>query len=165
MLQILNSKERNQAFFKFLIFFLITVILIVWAIFFDYKMPVRENSMLQDKLTSQRQQEYNQQVFVQRMQETIQLLDSLDKPGTNQAQVSNQLSAKLSDLGELQGSSNTLNGKMNKVIVDRLADLHQTKQSNSKKSITLTELESQLRTCKAELEKAQDRIDRLDPLR
>ncbi len=156
MLQILNSQERNQAFLKFIVFFLITVALIVAAIFFDYKMPVRENAVLHDKLNSHRQVEYNQQVFIERMQEALVLLDSLDKPGIVEAQVNMQLTAKLSNLSEHQGSTNTLMGKTNKVIVEKLILLQQAKQDLRKSAQNISTYETQLRNCKETLQDARD---------
>jgi len=42
----LNSQERLSAFAKFLVAFLITVIIIVMAVFFDYRVPVAQNKQL-----------------------------------------------------------------------------------------------------------------------
>ncbi|MEO6963634.1 MAG: type VI secretion system TssO, partial [Puia sp.] len=110
MQQILNSQERNQAFVKFLVFFLLTVILVVTAVFFNYRLPVRENKMLQDEVDVQRQQEANQQKFVNRMQEAIVLLDSLDANNTNLEQINLQLNGKIAELAVLQQKDNTLYG-------------------------------------------------------
>ena len=63
MLQILNSTERNQAFLKFLLFFLITVSLIVWAVYFNVNMPRKENVILKSEVNATRQQESNQMLF------------------------------------------------------------------------------------------------------
>ncbi|HLA57996.1 MAG TPA: type VI secretion system TssO, partial [Puia sp.] len=78
MLKALNAKERNQAFLKFLLFFLLTLVLVVTAIYFDFKLPLKENNYLQKEIDQQRQIEHNQENFVNTMNEAVRLLDSLD---------------------------------------------------------------------------------------
>ena len=46
----LNAKERNRAFLKFLLFFVFTLVLVVTAIYFDFKLPLKENSYLQKQI-------------------------------------------------------------------------------------------------------------------
>src|ERR1700733_10967550 len=108
MQQILNSQERTQAFVKFLVFFLVTVALVMLAVFFNYHLPSRENKMLQDEVDVQRQQDANQQKFVNRMQEAIVLLDSLEVSNTNLEQINLQLNGKIGELAVLQQKDNTL---------------------------------------------------------
>ncbi len=162
MQQILNSQERNQAFVKFLVFFLLTVILVVTAVFFNYRLPVRENKMLQDEVDVQRQQEANQQKFVNRMQEAIVLLDSLDANNTNLEQINLQLNGKIAELAVLQQKDNTLYGKLNKVIVDRFQELQQKQrqlESLSDKAGKLASLQSELEKCKSDLAVANAALD------
>lgn len=149
MQQVLNSQERNQAFFKFLLFFLVTIILIIGAVYFNYRMPTRENEMLQSEVDVQRTQDVNQQKFVSRMQEATALLDSLEKKGTNFEQIDLQLNSKMQELSVLQQKDNTIYGKMNKVIIDRLAELQQSKRERREAALRL----SRLADTEAELEK------------
>ena len=151
MLQILNSQERNQAFLKFILFFLITVTLIIVAVFFDYRMPTKENAILQDKLSSHRQQEYTQQLFVQQMQEVDALFDSLKNNVGDGSQIIRQIDAKLTNLEQLQGSNNTLYGKMNSTITSGFSDLLDTKKKHIASAQKLSDLESQLQICKGNL--------------
>ena len=162
MQQILNSQERNQAFIKFLVFFLLTVILVITAVFFNYRLPVRENKMLQDEVDVQRQQDANQQKFVNRMQEAIVLLDSLEVSNTNLEQINLQLNGKIGELAILQQKDNTLYGKMNKVIVDRLQELQQKQrqlESLSDKAGKLASLQTELDKCKTDLAIANAALD------
>ena len=76
MAQVLNSRERTEAFLKFLIFFIVTVILIVAAIFFNFRMPVSENTMLLKERDIHSAQETNQRKFAEIVQE-CRLLSSL----------------------------------------------------------------------------------------
>lgn len=127
----MNSNDRNQAFLKFLALFLVTVTVVVLAVYFDYRLPVRENKVLQEEVSLQRQQDADQQKFVAKMQEAQALLDSLDKPGVNAEQIGIQFSGKINDLSVLQSKDNTVYGVMNKTIIYRLSDLWQAKKNQS----------------------------------
>src|ERR1700754_2726433 len=98
MSQILNLNERNQAFLKFLLFFLATILLVILAVYFDFRFPTRENKLFSEEIEVQRQVDLNQEKFVATLQDASALLDSLDKQGVNAVQVNLQLGQKLQDL-------------------------------------------------------------------
>src|SRR5688572_22615928 len=102
MQQIINSKERTQAYFKFLLFFVITMIVVILAIFFDFYTPTRENKLLKDEVYLQRRQEANQQKFVEKMNRTAILLDSLNISKSNTAELQSQIRGQIEDLQKLQ---------------------------------------------------------------
>jgi hypothetical protein len=151
MQQVLNSQERNQAFLKFLLFFLITVVLVIAAIFFNFRLPVRENKMLQSEVDVQRTQDVNQQKFVGSMQDAVLLLDSLDKKGVNFEQINLQLNSKMQELAVLQQKDNTIYGKMDKMIIDKLTELQQAKRSLQDANANLNKMSS----AQTDLEKCQ----------
>jgi hypothetical protein len=162
MQQVLNSKERNEAFLKFLVFFLVTLILVVLAIYFNFRLPIRENKMLQDEIETQRQQDMLQSKFVAKMQEAVILLDSLGKGGPNADQVNLQLSGKLAELNGLQLKDNNLYGKMDKAIVEKFSDLQLWKKNLlnlQEKADKISTLEADLNTTKSQLIQAQSDLD------
>ena len=160
MQQVLNSQERNQAFLKFLTFFVITVILVVAAIFFNYKLPSRENKMLQDEVAVQRVHELDQQRFAGKLDEAIVLLDSLDKKGTNIQQVDIQLASKISDLTTLAQNDNSPYGRITKFIAYRLTDL----KENKKKLLEASGNDSKISSIENEWAKCRAEVDRLNGL-
>ena len=147
MQQALNAKERNRAFLKFSLFFVLTIVLVVTAIYFDFRMPLRENDYLQKEIDLQRQVEFNQGSFVNTMQMVVSLIDSLDKPGTNVAQIDAQLQQRLTELTGLQQKDNSTYGKLDDVIQRRLWDLYTAKKelirlSDSQSTISSLEASS-----------------------
>lgn len=153
MQQVLNSQERNQAFLKFLLFFLVTVVLIIAAIFFNYRLPIRENKMLQSEVDIQRTEDVNQQKFIGLMQDAIRLLDSMDKKGTNVAQIDLQVNSKLQELAALQQKDNSIYGQMDKMIIDKLGNLQQDKkilQDARDNTNKLSAAQSDLEKCQSE---------------
>ena len=162
MENILNLKDRNQAFLKFLLFFVATLILVVTAIYFDFRLPVRENRALQEEVNLQRQLDANQEKFAGKMQEAIVLLDSLDKPGINADQINSQLGGKLSELAILQEKDNTQNGKIDKAIIDKLSELQQRKKQLKElgeKAAKLNDIQTDLTNTRAQLSQANVDLD------
>lgn len=162
MLQVLNAKDRNRAFLKFLLFFVITLVLVVCAIFFDFRLPIRENKMLQDEVDQQRVVELNQEKFVAAMEDASVLLDSLDHAGAYGAQINLQLNQKLIDLNGLQQKGNSLYGRMDGLIVDKFLALQQAKtrlQNLADKENKLSSMEADLNETKAQLLQAQSDLD------
>ncbi len=125
MQQVLNSQERNQAFLKFLLFFLITVVLVIAAIFFNFRLPVRENKMLQSEVDIRRVQDVNQEKFAAKMQDVTHYLDSLKKSTANFEQIGLLVNSKLGELSVLQQNDLTIYGRIDKIIVTELYDLQQ----------------------------------------
>ena len=39
-----NAKERNIAFIKYILLFIVTTGLIILAVFFGYRLPIKENA-------------------------------------------------------------------------------------------------------------------------
>jgi hypothetical protein len=162
MLQVLNAKERNQAFLKFFLFFVVTLFLVIIAIYFDFRLPVRENKMLQEEIDQQRQADFNQGKFVTTMQEAAVLIDSLDKAGPNIAQINLQLNQKLIDLNALQQKDNSLYGKMDRTIVDKFVNLMDAKtklQSLAESQNKISRMEADLNETKTLLQTCQQDLD------
>src|SRR5882757_10755206 len=162
MQQVLNSKERNEAFLKFLLFFVVTLILVILAIYFNFRLPVRENKMLQDEIETQRQQDMNQTKFVAKMQEAVILLDSLGKGGPGTEQINLQLNGKLAELSGLQLKDNNIYGKMDKAIVEKFSDLQSLKrrlQTLQEKEDQISRMEAELNNTKTQLIQAQSDLD------
>jgi peptidoglycan hydrolase CwlO-like protein len=151
----LNAKERNRAFLKFLLFFVFTLVLVVTAIYFDFKLPLKENSYLQKQIDQQRQIEHNQENFVNAMNEAVRLLDSLDKPGTDMTQIDAQLDQKMIELDGLKQKDLSAYGKMDRAILDKFLDLKRAKPKLKK----LEEDEDKLARMKADLNDANTKLE------
>ena len=155
MQQVLNNKERNEAFLKFLLFFIITIVLVVLAIFFDFKLPVRENKALREKVGQGFHQDADQQKFVLLMNQGISLLDSMDKNnGSNLDQINAQLVGKINNEMMLRESGNPTYKTMNKAIADKLDELRVKKV----KLKELGEAQSRLDKLQTELDECTQRL-------
>ncbi len=162
MQQVLNAKNRNQAFLQFLFLFLITTGLVVAAVYFNFRMPGKLNSMLQDEISIQQSEEQYQQKFVSRVQEAKIYLDSMGKSGANVNLLDMQLTEKMTELLNLQQKDSSLYSRMDKVIVETFLELQQVKKSmiNAGGNVEkIGTLESELDRCKSDLSTAQGQLD------
>ena len=104
-----NQAERSHAFRNFLLFFILTVALIIAAVFFSIQVPLKHNEQLREQLTLVENERTFSSTFVNKMSETMNLLDSIM-------------------LNEVQGKAELIDGKitenlqkMNAMINDSLS--------------------------------------------
>ena len=76
-MEALNKKERSDAFASFLVFFLISVSLLLLAVFFAYRVPDKENDLLRKKLKKYERDFSFMNSYSQELDETKVLLDSM----------------------------------------------------------------------------------------
>jgi len=164
MQKILNSKERNEAFLKFLLFFCITVALVIVAVYFNFRLPLKENSRLRERITLQTQEEMKQGKFVENMDKAMVYLDSLDKDKKNIESIDLMLNGKINDLAKLQEDGYSPYARMNKVIIEKMIELKEQKKQYIRlyeKTKDLPDIESKLRNAEAQLSQKQQELDQL----
>lgn len=160
--KILNSQERTQAFLKFLLFFFITITLVVIAVFFNFRLPLKDNKSLRDRIAIQRQEEMSQEKFAENMDKALLYLDSLDRDKKNTESIDILLKGKIADLSILQQKTYTPYGRMNKIIVEKLIELKNQKLQLFKltdKASAMTEIEQKLQYAETQLAEKQKEID------
>ncbi len=156
MQQVLNSKERSQAFFRFLAFFIITTVLIVTAVYFNFRIPFSENRKLQESLALQNEMEMKQQVFVNNLRETLVYIDSLDKNPAVKDNLDILIKGKITTLSKLQTRDNSQYAAMNDVLIQRLLELKDKKLQ----VINLTDKAGELVSMREKLQFCNDELDR-----
>ena len=164
MQQVLNRVDRNQAFVKFLVFFLITIVLIVAAVFVNYRLPSAENKRLREQAAVQRQHENSEIRFITVMQEAVGLLDSMDRNSSQIEMLSAQVAGKLADMEKVQQNDNTSFGQLNKTVLLKLEELRKTKVSINdfyKKESSSLGLKGELDKCKTDYDALRRDFDNL----
>ena len=116
MEHVLNSKERNQAFVKFIFFFLVTTVLIVLAVYFDYKLPFKDNAVLREKLRTYEGQQYSQEQFLTVMESAKKLIDSMGKQAQPNALLDQEIAKQLIIMKTPAYQEESLYGTLNKGI-------------------------------------------------
>ena len=90
-----NTKERRKSFFKFLLLFLLTIVSILVATYFNFKIPKEENNILKSKVVKVEQEMKFQKNFYREMVNVKNMIDSLDVPGQNFSYQKELISQKL----------------------------------------------------------------------
>ena len=79
----LNVKQRRKAFISFLFLFMLTSSLVVVIVFFNLKVPEKENKYLHNRLNYLSFQGKQMEDFGHKMDKVKSLIDSIDIKGTN----------------------------------------------------------------------------------
>ena len=154
-----NLKERNKSFLKFLLLFVVTVLTVVAAVFFTYRVPVEENKVLKHQSFAFNEELKFQDIFSKKTNETQKLIDSLDKPGTNRKYINELISKNLADLqGAIPGKKSDYNHDMYFNIVDMMVDTQTDKGRLSK----LKGAEETIEDYREKLEKANENFRQLE---
>lgn len=148
MSQILNKDERQKAFLKFLLFFLVTIGLVAGAIYFDFRVPVEQNKMLLKANSAQNLADDSQHEFVARMETVARLLDTTNIEGLT----STQINEGINELRKREKNSNPLYERMNTVLIREFMALQAEKSITRKLSEENERLSKKLTDCKEDLE-------------
>lgn len=143
MPQILNRHDRTEAFLKFLLFFLITIAVVLLAVYYDFKIPKAENARLKAEVNDQRLRTANQEAFVNKVDLAVQLLDSIDANPRNVGQLKTQLNAVLSDLEDIKRKEVSVYARTNTILLNKLNRLNLLYEENANMRKTNQELKQQ----------------------
>lgn len=128
----LNHAERKKAFLNFLIFFTITVTIIITVVFFSIQVPFDDNKRLRDQIAEFQEQRETSRTFQLEVTETSNLLKTLDSKDVQHAAVDAQIEARLTTLNNLIRSvPDSQNIKYLSVLIENLTALKNAKMDLS----------------------------------
>jgi len=150
-----NSKERRSAFLKFLALFVVTVLAILFAVYFNFKVPNKENSLLKAEVKSVESEMEFQKNFSKEMESIKHMIDSLDVPGQNLPYENSLISTKLVDLQKtIPTKDSTFRYDMYNNIIATYVDL----QKSEGELISLNDAKNTIEKYKIELEKCRTEL-------
>jgi ABC-type sugar transport system permease subunit len=97
-MDILNKKERNSAFIMFLVMFVVTTGVLIFALFFDFRLPLKENEVLKIENEKIIKESNFQKKFSDKYQHICKLVDSLDRAPEQFPYLEQTISSELVDL-------------------------------------------------------------------
>jgi Type VI secretion system, TssO len=113
----INIKEHNSSFVKFLIFFLVTLIMAVSAVYFNFKVPNKELAILRERSELLRNQQINQEKYKRTLGEVMAVLSKLDSASSNKAMVVSELTPKIDALNAAASiDDSTASQKLNQMV-------------------------------------------------
>ena len=131
-----NSPQRTSAFIRFTIFYVITTLIIIAAVFFGLQVPFKENRQLEAQLqTVHREREFDRKLY-EMIRSTQRMLDSVNiaKPNTE-----------------------VVDGRINQNIVAMDAMLHNDSTSAKMIYSELVAIFTEAKNDKAQIRKASDK--------
>jgi len=138
-MQPLNAPERKKAFFNFLLFFVITVAVILVTVYFSMQVPLKDN----DKLIKETALANNEKLFMQefegKMQETTNLVESITKV-ENVFKIGKDLDNHFKDMNNMISETVWSKDICNKII-DNLISLRSAKDQLRNVNNSVIELE------------------------
>jgi Type VI secretion system, TssO len=153
----INVQEHNNAFLKFLIFFLITLAMAVSAIYFNFKIPNKELSILRERSDVLRNQQISQEKYKRTLNEVIQVFNKLDS-SSSKAMIESELTVKLDALRNAASIEDSTSAqKLNQMVFTlvnkyrdakfSLYDLKGAEEEIAKRNNKIKELKTELEDC------------------
>lgn len=159
----LNSKQRRTTFARFLVLLVVTVALVVVAVFFGFRVPTTENAMYRERHQQMLNQDQEEQNFARKMEEVKSLLDSMDMAGVNADYMERLVSSELADAqSALPTEDSTYRRRMYTNIIQTYLELKDAKASLLRLSDMegeLTEYDELINQYKEDLQQAQRDLD------
>ncbi|MUH34704.1 hypothetical protein D9O36_02515 [Zobellia amurskyensis] len=150
-----NSKERRVSFLKFSGLFIVTVSVILGAVYFNFKVPEKENMLLREQASIVEGEIKFQKGFFGEMQGLKRMIDSLDLPGQNASYQNSLISAEIVNLqNEIPVKDSTYLYDMHMSIVQLYVELQTAKgKLNELRDAegTIKEYKSELEACREDL--------------
>lgn len=150
-MEILNKKERLSAFGLFLILFLVTTGIFIYAVFFNYKLPLKENDVLKSENDKMKIQMEYQKKFSNEFEKIGKLIDSMQKNPERFTYIESTISNKLGELTK-EIPQDTIGSKFYERVILNVQDLVSTKKITLKDNDSQSTI-TQLTNEKKELEK------------
>ncbi|KAB1067302.1 hypothetical protein F6U93_12890 [Tamlana haliotis] len=123
-----NIKARRSSFIKFLLLFILTTTIIVVAVFFNFRVPQKENALLKERAKNVEREMAYQKEFATEVMGLQAMIDSLDTPGQNLPFTNTLIHSKLADLqSSIPRKDSTYRYNMYTGIIETLVDLQATK--------------------------------------
>jgi lipopolysaccharide biosynthesis regulator YciM len=124
----LNTEERRKSFSAFLAFFIVTVAVIVLAVYFGVQVPARQNERLKEQVAHFQRENAFADVFSDKLTETKLLLDSVNKNGVQATLIDGQIGENVKRLNAMVDADSSANKSLYHNMVQSLVDLQIAKQ-------------------------------------
>lgn len=135
----LNTHERQAAFQRFLLFFILTVCIIVAAVFFGVKIPYAENEKLQAQLTAVDKENHFRDDFTNAMADAQSLLDTVNidpqKSGLLDGRITQKIQEMDAMLAKNDVTSKTLYNQIIKSLNNTQSDKKGLRAAGNKDSV------------------------------
>lgn len=157
----INQTERRKAFWNFLLFFVITVGIVITALAFSFQVPLKENKKLRREAHIAMNEKLFLQEFEGKIQETMNYLDSVNL-NKNPFKYDNLINNNIAVMTSMTNNDAIVSvKKMAEMIIDNLRNLQDAKAKIRVYNNNDAELEKkdrEIEQLNAQIEKCKDRL-------
>lgn len=153
----LNTKERNSAFWYFVLFFTICTVLIITIVCIDFALPKKQYAALKNKVKDYDAFMARQRVFMSQIDTINFELKQYNMPQANQSYLQNDISKKTIAVEDAIGDENETN-KVYHRIVDNYKKMLSYKSKLNDAKIQLTQANAALSDCDQENKKVEKEL-------
>ncbi len=160
----LNSPERKSAYLNFLLFFAITVVIVVITAFFGMKVPFKQNDQLQEKIAGFQNEKSFAENFAAKYADTKGILDTVNKAGIQAELLDQKITDGIKSLSAMVDNDTTIVKKNYSNIIQNLAELQFAKKQLrdvSSSDQNMTQYMQQIEGLKSDLARAKAESDAL----
>ena len=162
-----NQSQRRKAFFNFLVFFMVTVGVIITALLFSFRVPFRENDQLRAEMNNADKEKILLGSFNTKLQQTITLLDSVNMPGKKWYLIDGEIKRRIDEMTALtDGAPSSVKDLLVGVVIgmtnlqnakEQLRNVNASTADSESKDETIKQLEDELKQCKDKIYEALDK--------
>jgi len=160
-----NSTERSSAFTRFLLFFLLTIALIVTTIFFGIRIPYAENEKLREQLAIIEKENEFRDHFADNMQQAQSLLDTVNMDAAKSGLIDGRITQKIQEMDAQLNKNNTSSKEIYSHIIKALNNTQTDKKglrAASSKDSVVAMYNAQIQELKNSLTKWQESYKQLE---
>jgi uncharacterized protein YjbI with pentapeptide repeats len=164
----LNQVERRKSLTNFLLFFCLTVAIIVATVFFSMEVPFKHNQQMREQMTIVEKERDFAERFSAKMGETMNLLDSVNKNEVQSPEIiDNKIKTNVGVMSEMIENDSISQKSLYKFIVNTFAELRLAKKDLrdvSGKDANLTDLQKENAQLRNSYQQALDRYAQLQQI-
>jgi len=154
----INTAERKKAFSTFLIFYIVTTLVILIAVYFGVQVPFAQNDKLKDQIAKFEKEKQFAENFSNGLADTKKLLDSVNRAGVQPELVDGRISDNLKKLNAMIDNDSASQKKFYQDLVQNFADLQVAKKQlrdASGKDANLSQYLQQIEMLKSDLNQSR----------
>ncbi|MEE6186506.1 hypothetical protein PIECOFPK_02545 [Mycovorax composti] len=160
----LNAQERSKAFVRFLLFFILTLLVIVTAVFFGMRIPYAENEKLQQQLAAVGKENHFRDDFTTAMTEAQELLESVNMDPQKSGLLDGRITQKIQEMDAMVSKSDITSKRLYTQVIKILTDAQSDKRglrAASNKDSVVAMYNLQIQELKNSLAKWQESYNQL----
>jgi hypothetical protein len=123
----LNREERNRAFYRFLLFFLITVGLIVTVVFFSIDIPIREGRQIRKQMFAMQNERAVTDSFNTAMKEAVKELEKFNLKAESPTAIRQRVEFRANEMDQLLKSIPNGENSVYALMIRNIRDLSEAK--------------------------------------